>query len=81
MTGEDHILAWVTSSKPHYDRLLRIAKPGNFRSDINRAHACTMLAANALQAMVKCNDAYKSDHDAGTVLRAAVLFSEWEAPE
>lgn len=81
MTGEDHILAWVESSKPHYDRLLRIAKTGNFHSDINRAHACTMLAANALQAMVKCNDAYKSDHDAGTVLRAAVLFSEWSAPE
>lgn len=80
MTGEEHILYWVESSKSHYDRLLRIARPGNFHSDINRAHACTMLAANALQDMVKCGDAYRRDHDASSVLRAAVLFSEWKEP-
>ncbi len=33
-----------------------------------------------LQDMVKCGDAYRRDHDAGSVLRAAVLFSEWKEP-
>lgn len=78
--GAQHILSWVESSFPHYERLLRISRPGNYMSDINRAHACTMLAANALQAMIKGGDAHKMNHDASSVLRAAVLFSEWKEP-
>lgn len=77
MTGEDHIVAWAESSKPHYDRLLRIATPGNFRSDVNRANACLMLAINVYQAACKSGDMFARDHNAGTILRAAVLFSEW----
>jgi len=73
-----HILNWIESSFPHYERLLRIARPGNFMSDINRAHACTMLASNALQAMCKTGDAHKSNHCAGSILRAAVMISEWK---
>lgn len=80
MTGEEHILAWVESSEAEYARLLWISRPGNFRSDVNRANACTLLAVNALQSMIKCGDAYRREHDAGTILRAAVLFSEWKEP-
>ena len=79
--GAKHILNWIESSFPHYERLRRIARPGNFMSDINRAHACTMLAANGLQAMIKGGDARKIDHSASTVLLAAVLISKWKDPE
>lgn len=81
MTGEEHIVAWIESSKPHYDRLLWIATPGNFRSDVNRANACLLLAVNAYQDMIKCGDAYKSDHDSSTILGAALELSKWSAPE
>lgn len=77
----EHILNWIESSFPHYKHLKRIAHPGNFMSDINRAHACTMLAVNGLQAMIKGGDAHKSNHSASTVLLAAVMISEWKAPE
>lgn len=78
--GASHILDWIESSFPHYERLLRISRPGNFMSDINRAHACTMLASNALQAMVKGGDAHKNNHSSSSVLLAAVMISEWKEP-
>ena len=80
MSGEDHIVAWAESSRPHYERLLRIATPGNFRSNVNRANACLMLAVNVYQAACKSGDMFARDHDAGSILRAAVMISEWKEP-
>ena len=81
MTAEEHIIAWIESSPAHYDRLLRIATPGNFLSDLNRANACMMLAGNAYQAMTKSGDAYRREHSTETILGAALAISTWKGPE
>lgn len=47
MTAEEHIIAWIESSQPHYRKLLHISVPGNFLSDLGRAHAYMNLAAEA----------------------------------
>ena len=78
--GAAHILNWIESSSNLYERLLHISRPGNFMSDINRAHVCTMLASIALQAMIKSGEAHMSNHCAGSILRAAVMISEWKEP-
>lgn len=44
MIAEEHIIAWIESSQPHYKKLLQISVPGNFLSDLGRAHACMNLA-------------------------------------
>lgn len=77
MTSEEHILAWIESSKPHYDKL-RVMTPGNFLSDSGRAYACLNLAQEAYREMIHCGDAYKTDHDASTILGAAVLIANWK---
>lgn len=81
MTGAEHILAWIESSRPHYKKLLGISIPGNFLSDSGRAYACLNLAQEAYRAMVKCGDAYASDHDAGTILGAALAIASWRLEE
>lgn len=56
MTAEEHIIAWIESSQPHYKKLLQISVPGNFLSDLGRA----------------------SDHDASSIIGAALAISKWE---
>lgn len=70
MTAEEHIIAWIESSQPHYRKLLHISVPGNFLSDLGRAHACMNLAAEAYREMIKGGDAWASDHDASTIIGA-----------
>lgn len=77
MNAEQHIVAWIESSKPEYDRLLRLSAPGNFRTDFLRALEAFQLAVAAYQQMIKGGDAWASDHDAGSILRAALLLTEW----
>jgi hypothetical protein len=79
MTGPEHILCWIESSQPHYRRLQGM-KPGEFLSDVGRSLACLNLAISAYSEMVKGGDAYKSDHDASTILGAALLIAEWKEP-
>jgi len=78
MTAEEHIIAWIESSRPEYDRLLRLSVPGNFRTDAERATEAANLAISAYRQMVRSGDAWASDHDASTILRAAVALAEWK---
>ena len=77
MNAEEHILAYIESDKTFYDRLLHIAVPGNFIRDSGRAAACSNLAISAYCQMIKCGDAWAGEHDASSILRAAVMISEW----
>lgn len=81
MTAEEHIIAWIESSRPHYDRLLKLSVPGNFRTDGLRALEAATLAIGAYREMVKGGDAWAGDHDAGTILRAAVALELWRLEE
>lgn len=78
MTAEEHIVCWIESSQPHYRKLLEISKPGNFMRDTGRAYACINLAVSAYQEMVRGGDAWADEHDASTILGAALALSKWE---
>lgn len=78
MTAEEHIIAWIESSRPEYDRLLKLSVPGNFRTDPERAFEAASLAISAYRQMIKGGDAWASDHDASTILRAAVDLLAWK---
>lgn len=80
MTAEEHIIAWIESSRPHYDRLLKLSVPGNFQTDALRALEATQLAISAYREMVKGGDAYASEHDASTIIGAALELTKW-SPE
>lgn len=81
MTAEEHIITWIESSQPEYDRLLKLSVPGNFRTDPERALEAASLAISAYRQMVKSGDAFASEHDAGTILCAAVDLAQWERSE
>lgn len=78
MTAEEHIITWIESSRPEYDRLLRLSVPSNFRTDAERALEASALAISAYRQMIRGGDAWAGDHDAGTILRAALLMLEWK---
>lgn len=80
-----HIIAWVESSRPHYDRLLDIErrrKPGcadGFMRTTGIAAAASNLAVQAYSEMFSCGDASRDDpYSAVEILRAAILIAEWE---
>lgn len=77
MTGPEHIVAWIESSQPEYRRLMHISIPGNFISDCHRAQAALDLAKSAYKQMVDCGDAFRHDHDASTILDAALALVNW----
>ena len=56
------------------------AKIGDRANIGDGANACLMLAVNVYQAACKSGDMFARDHDAGTILRAAVMISEWKEP-
>ena len=78
MTAEEHIVCWIESNQPHYRKLLNIAEPDNFIRYTGRAYACINLAVSAYQEMVRGGDAWAGEHDASTILGAALALSKWE---
>ena len=81
MTGAEHIVTWIESSGPEYARLLKLSVPGNFHTDANRALEAASLAINAYRQMIRGGDACASEHDASTILEAALMLTKWERPE
>lgn len=77
MNAEQHIVAWIESSGPHYRRLLKLAIRGNFIGNRDRAQFAFNLAADAQRDMIYCGDAYKSEQDETAICRAAALLCEW----
>lgn len=79
MTAEDHIVAWIESSRPHYDRLLALAEPGKIRSPEHRAFFAMSLVRDAYSEMLVGGDASRDDlYSPAELLRAAILLTEWE---
>lgn len=84
MQAQDHILAWIESSRPHYDRLLEIE---NFRKSAAQ-HPYTSsviieragrLVADAYRGMVRGGDASRSDlYSPADMALAVALVVIWE---
>lgn len=77
MTAEEHIVAWIESSQPHYRRLQRLSVPGNFVGNFGRASYALTLAFDAQREMIRGGDAYPSEQDEMALLRAAAMLCEW----
>lgn len=77
MTAEEHIVAWIESSQPHYKRLLKLSVPGNFIGNRDRAQCAFSLAADAQREMIRGGDAYRSEQSEINLLRAAAMLCEW----
>jgi len=84
MTAQDHILAWIESSRPHYERLLEIEKcrkGPQFRgygqiADFERA---SRLVIDAYREMLRCGDASKSDpYSSADLVLVVALVLLWE---
>lgn len=81
MKAEDHILAWIESNRPHYDRLLSFStgKKTGVWSNISLAESAVRLVASAYSEMVRCGDASRDDpYSAAELLEAAKLVAAWE---
>jgi hypothetical protein len=85
MKAEDHIIAWIESSRRHYDMLLEIYRrrqPGcadGFIRPQGIAAAASNLVSAAYSEMVSSGDARRDDpYSAVELLRASILVAEWE---
>lgn len=88
MTAEDHIIAWIESSGPHYRQLRDIHRrrqphcPDGFRRSDALAAMVFNLVTQSYREMVRTGDADKDDpYSAVELLRAAIMLAQWEAPE
>lgn len=80
MTAVEHIIAWIESSRPHYDRLLKLEiDRKNPRASYNMiAGYAWSIAVDAYREMISGGDAWASDHSPATILQAAIALTEWE---
>lgn len=84
MTAQDHILAWIESSREHYDRLreietLRKAATNPALRSCNTVERATRLVADAYRDMVRCGDALASDpYTPADLVLAVALVINWE---
>lgn len=88
MTAEDHIIAYIESSAPHYKRLLELTerrKPGcthGFMRPQGVAAAASNLVADTYGEMIANGSALRDDpYSPAELLRAAAMLCEWEQPE
>lgn len=79
MTAVEHIIAWIESSQPHYDRLLRLERSRNSgRSNTDLACEASSIAVSAYRDACECGDMFARDHSPTTILDAAKALLEWE---
>lgn len=81
MTAVEHIIAWIESSRPEYDRLLQLeqdrkSKGSNANSLI--AMEAFFIADGAYRQMVRGGDAWADEHSPATILDAARALLDWE---
>lgn len=81
MTAVEHIVTWIESSRPEYERLLKLErdrKQGDKRFNASIAHEAFSIAASAYRQMVSGGDAYMGEHSPATILDAAKALLAWE---
>lgn len=85
MTAQDHVLAWIESSREHYDRLLQLSEfrkapsaPAHF-SGLHVLESATRLVADAYREMIRGGDALRDDpYSTADLAEAVALVASWE---
>lgn len=81
MTAVEHLVAWIGSSREHYDRLLALeidrkaADPG---SNAAIAVEAVLIVASAYREATRGGDMFMGEHSPGTILDAAIALLDWE---
>lgn len=84
MTAEEHIVAWIESSRPHYDRLLEIetmrkASTNPALRSCNTIERACRLVADAYREMLRTGDASRDDtYTAIELARTVSIICDWE---
>lgn len=83
MRAEDHVIAWIESSRPHYDRLLDIEKArkgaAGYITSVGAIRRAATLVADAYCDMIRDGDALKSDpYSPADLAKAVALVVAWE---
>jgi hypothetical protein len=81
MTAVEHIIAWIESSRPHYERLLQLGidrKAGNFRYNSSLALRALNIVTDAYSEAVRGGDMFAEQHSPATLLDAARALLDWE---
>jgi hypothetical protein len=85
MKAEEHIIAWIESSRPHYDRLLEIERRRHpdaigafYSASVLASHALALVISSYAE-MISCGDASREDpYSASELFEAAKLVAAWE---
>lgn len=82
MTAVEHIIAWIESSRPHYDRLLRLEQDRKSRPvkpyNAGLALRALNIVIDAYAEAVRGGDMFAEDHSPETILDAAKALLSWE---
>ena len=80
MTAVEHIVAWIESSRAHYEQLIELERDKGFDSRFNssRAHRALNIASSAYSEAVRDGDMFASEHSPETILDAAKALLAWE---
>jgi hypothetical protein len=81
MTAVEHIIAWIESSAPEYERLCKLElsrKTAGPQMNSSIAWEAFSIASSAYRQMVRGGDAYMGEHSPMTILDAAKALLEWE---
>jgi hypothetical protein len=81
MTAVEHIIAWIESSRPHYEGLVQLERDRKgFDSRFNSvlARQALNIVASAYTEATRGGDMFPEDHSPATILDAAKALLEWE---
>lgn len=79
MTAEQHIIAWIESSRPHYDRLIKLWVDRPHMTHVLVVQLALNLVLSAYREMLSCGDASRDDmYSPVELARTAAALCEWE---
>jgi hypothetical protein len=81
MTAVEHIIAWIESSRSHYERLVQLERDRKgFDKRFNSvlANAALNIVSSAYSEATRGGDMFVEDQSPQTLLDAAKALLEWE---
>lgn len=81
MTAVEHIIAWIESSRPHYERLVQLErdrKGFDARFNGRVAGDAFSIVSSAYREATRGGDMFAEEHTPRTLLDASAALLEWE---
>lgn len=82
MTATEHLIAWIESSREHYDRLLKLERDLKMvdaaQCNASNAAEAVSIVASAYREATRGGDMFMGEHSPRTLLDAASALLDWE---